>query len=188
MFNKSPAVAAIHEQKNSMDAMKDFVDLVNNPDKITAAHEKVRAEHTLTEEHVAKYQSALEFSDKYEGLANTYNQRVGELEAAEKSHAESVEKHSEKVKLDLSLIDERQEDLEAGERQLKADRQKLADDRAEMNAEFSAKMTPIDDEKEQNRKDAEANELERINLEKLRKKLESKKAKVQAAISEDEES
>lgn len=187
MFNKSPAVDTIEQHKSSMDSMKAFIDLVNDPEKVKAAHEIVRKEHTLTEEQAKKYKEALEFSEKYSDLATTYNQHVEALEKAEKEHADAVTAHNDKIKEDSGALDERKEALAAGEHQLAIDRKKLEDDTKEQESKYSELRTPIDDDIEQNRKDKEANEKERIRLEKLAKKLQKKDAKVLAAINDEPE-
>lgn len=187
MFNKTPAVAMIEKQHDALVTLKEFSDLVSNPQKIAEAHEAARAEMQLTDEQKKKYIYSLEFSEKYEALANAYNLRVTELEAAEKAHHDSIESHNKKVEADLAVLSLRHEEQEVRERQLAVDRAKLEEDRIEHDRKYSELHAPIDDEVEQNRKDKAANDAERARLEKLAKKLQKKDEKVLAALAEDTE-
>lgn len=191
MFNKTPAVENIEKLKTGMDSLKDFVELVNDPEKIKAAHAIVRQEHTLTEEQAKKFQDALAFSEKYAGLATTYNERVEILEQAEQLLAKLEEQHKTKVEQDTLSLDERESTVSAAERQVIADREKLELDGKEQERKYSELRTPVDDDIEQNRKDKAANEAEKLRLQKLAKKLDKRdksvKAAVDSAADEDEE-
>lgn len=188
-LNASPAQQAIAAHNDGLETLKRLLDLVDNRAALLDAHKEARAESALTEEQAEKHKKALELMDKAEEMAQQIVSARAEVNKAQTDLLETEESFRAWRDEETARLKTQKDEQDAQERQNKADAKKLETDRKDMEREFSEKVTPIDDARAQNEKDAAANEKEAARLKKLASKLDQRDKKVKAAIvgGDDEE-
>lgn len=186
-FNDSNPKQAVARHNDGLDVLKGIIEMANDPKKFKAMHEAARAENVLTEEQEAKYKDALEFMAHYEQMNTEINNRRDMLEDDEKAH------HGEKERFDKFRTDEearlkkKDDDLKEFETGLNGIKKQMKDEWDEKMRDYSAKVTPLDNQSEQNKKDKAANDKERERLKQWAARLDKRDKRVKDAVSEEEE-
>jgi hypothetical protein len=199
MFNSpTPNNKTIQEHEAILTDFQKFIALVNDPDKIKAAHEEHRKACTLTAEQEAKYKAALETIEKAEEVK-------ADIAGQKKDLQDDQELHETNVREWRKLVDGHTDEhgvVHIGEKACLAkqkeeqdgvtisqanERKRLDADWADMQAKFKDAMKPIEDMKKQAEKDSNAAAKEKEKQEKITAKLNAKLKRVSKAASDEDD-
>lgn len=181
MFNKAPS-EQIAQHNDGLATLKAIVELVQNPQPLLDAHETARQQNVLTEQQQAKYDDAVVFIAEYDQMTEALKKREVDVEADEQTHAADVESFKTWREEETERLKNQKYEQDIVQRQQDARAKKLGTLWKEMQAEYSKLVSPLDDVKAQNDKDAEANEKEKQRLAKLASKLDKRDSKLKEAI------
>ena len=178
MFNDNTKAAQDLDKEGAfLDGIFKFIELVNNTEKHKELHETRRKELTLTEEQEKKFKEAIEYIEEYETLAGQLKTARDQLTSDQELHLSNVEVDRREIKEAKTDIDTRETNVATGERTNKAEAKRLKDLEKELRQQYSDLVSPLDERKTQNEKDAFANE-------KLQEKLNKKIAKYDKLIAD----
>lgn len=186
-FNKPTPKEVIALHNDGLETLRNFVELVSNPQPLIDAHKAARAETTLTEEQEQSYKKALQIIEDASQIETALQAREKAIEEDEAAHVGQVESFRSWKSEHENLLSSREEELKDFEHTLNEREIKMAADMAYNMAEYSRLISPIHDLVAQNQIDKTANEKEALRLKKLGDKLKKKSTKVREALESDDE-